>query len=43
MSDGSLSIFLKRPISAVALVIAALLFISTSFSYYQKAKEKITE
>ena len=43
MSDGKLSIFVTRPISAVALVITALLFISTGLSYYRKAKEKIPE
>jgi putative tricarboxylic transport membrane protein len=43
MSDGRLSIFLERPISAVTLIIAALLFISSGFSYYQKVKEKIKE
>jgi putative tricarboxylic transport membrane protein len=43
MSDGSFYIFLKRPISAVALIIMALLLISTGFSYYKKAKIKITE
>jgi putative tricarboxylic transport membrane protein len=43
MSDGSLSIFLERPISAVTLIIAALLFISSGFSSYRIAKEKIKE
>jgi putative tricarboxylic transport membrane protein len=43
MSDGKFSIFLKRPISAVALVISALLFISSGFSYYRKAKMKVKE
>jgi putative tricarboxylic transport membrane protein len=43
MSDGSFSIFLKRPISAVALVISALLFISAGFSYYREAKMKVKE
>jgi putative tricarboxylic transport membrane protein len=43
MSDGRLSIFVTRPISAVALVITAFLFISTGFSYYRKAKEQIPE
>ncbi|MEW6668762.1 MAG: tripartite tricarboxylate transporter permease [Thermodesulfobacteriota bacterium] len=38
MSDGKFSIFLTRPISAVALVISALLFISSGFSYYRKAR-----
>lgn len=43
MSNGKFSIFLERPISAVALVISALLFISSGFSYYQKAKGKVKE
>jgi TctA family transporter len=43
MADGKFSIFLKRPISAVALVISALLFISSGFSYYRKAKMKAKE
>jgi putative tricarboxylic transport membrane protein len=41
MSDGSLMIFLARPISLVVLIIAALLFLSTGFSTYKKAKTKI--
>jgi putative tricarboxylic transport membrane protein len=43
MSDGRFSIFMERPISAVALVISALLFISSGFSYYRKAKMKVKE
>ena len=43
MSGGSLSIFLYRPISAVALIITVVLLISTTFSYYRKSKEKILE
>ena len=43
MSDGKLSIFITRPISAVALVISVLLFISTGLSYYRKAKAIIPE
>jgi putative tricarboxylic transport membrane protein len=38
ISGGRLSIFLERPISAVILGITALLFISSGFSYYRKAK-----
>lgn len=41
MSDGKFSIFIQRPISATALVITALLFFSTGFSYYRKTKIKI--
>lgn len=41
MSSGKFSIFITRPISAVALVISALLFISTGVSYYRKAKTTI--
>ena len=40
MSDGSLSIFVQRPISAVALIISVLLLISTGLSFYRKTKEK---
>jgi len=40
MSDGSLSIFAQRPISAAALIISALLLISTGLSFYRKTKEK---
>ncbi len=43
MSDGNLAIFLHRPISSVTLVIAAMLFVSSGFSYYRTAKEKIKE
>jgi putative tricarboxylic transport membrane protein len=43
MSDGKFSIFLKRPISAVALAISALLLISSGLSYYRKAKMKVKE
>jgi putative tricarboxylic transport membrane protein len=43
MSDGKFSIFWTRPISAVALIIAVLLFISTGLSLYRKSKEKITK
>jgi putative tricarboxylic transport membrane protein len=43
MSDGKLSIFLERPISAAALIISVLLLISTSLSFYRKAKTKTTE
>ncbi len=42
MSNGKFSIFWTRPISAVALSIAVLLFISTGLSLYRKSKEKIT-
>jgi putative tricarboxylic transport membrane protein len=40
MSDGRLSTFIERPISAVALVISALLFLTAGFSYYRKARTK---
>ena len=43
MSDGKLSIFITRPISAVALAISVLLFVSTGLSYYRKAKAIIPE
>jgi putative tricarboxylic transport membrane protein len=41
ISDGRFSIFLERPISAVGLLIAGLLLVSTSFSYYRKTKTKV--
>jgi putative tricarboxylic transport membrane protein len=40
MSDGTFSIFFERPISAVALAIAALLFATSAFSYYREVKSK---
>jgi putative tricarboxylic transport membrane protein len=43
MGQGSFLIFLKRPISAVAIIISLLLFISTGLSYYRKTKPMITE
>jgi putative tricarboxylic transport membrane protein len=43
MSDGSLFIFLQKPISAVILAICALLFLSTIFSSYRKTKTRIIE
>jgi putative tricarboxylic transport membrane protein len=44
MSDGSLSIFVQRPISAAALIISVLLLVSTGLSFYRKTKDKaITE
>jgi putative tricarboxylic transport membrane protein len=41
MSDGSFAIFFQRPISAIVLIIAGLLLLSTGFSTYRKAKTKI--
>ncbi len=43
MSSGSFFIFLEKPISAVALAIGVLLLISSGFSYYKNAKEKIPD
>ena len=43
MSDGSFAIFFQRPISAVVLIIAGLLLLSTGFSTYRKTKTKIIE
>jgi len=43
MSDGKFSIFLERPISAVALLIAIFLLVSSGFSIFKKAKTKIIE
>jgi putative tricarboxylic transport membrane protein len=41
ISDGRFSIFVERPISAVGLLTAGLLLISTGFSYYRKTKTKV--
>jgi len=41
MSSGSFTIFFEKPLSAISLVISALLIISSGFSYYKKTKEKI--
>jgi putative tricarboxylic transport membrane protein len=41
LSDGTLSIFFNRPISAVALVISAFLFVSAGFSLYRATKSKV--
>jgi putative tricarboxylic transport membrane protein len=43
MSDGSLTIFLTRPISVTVLIISVLLFLSTGFSTYRKAKARVIE
>ena len=43
MSDGSLTIFVNRPISAVILGVSALLFLSTGFSAYRKTKTRMIE
>ena len=41
LSDGRFSIFVNRPISAVALLIACLLLVSTGFSFYRKTKAEV--
>jgi putative tricarboxylic transport membrane protein len=43
LSDGSLLIFLTRPISVSFLAISALLLLSTGFSSYRKTKTRIIE
>jgi putative tricarboxylic transport membrane protein len=43
LSDGSLLIFLTRPISVSFLAISALLLLSTGFSSYKKTKTRIIE
>jgi putative tricarboxylic transport membrane protein len=40
ISDGALSVFITRPIAAVAIIAAALIYASTGLSYYRKAKQK---
>ena len=42
ISNGNFSIFVGSPISAVTLGISVLLFISTTFSTYRKAKARLT-
>jgi TctA family transporter len=41
MADGSFFIFVERPISAVTLLVAVLVLISTGFSYYRKTKAEV--
>ncbi len=43
MSGGRLSILLTRPISGVCLSLTMLLFFTTGFSYYRKAKANVME
>lgn len=43
ISSGDPFVFVTRPISGVALIVAALLFISTGLSYYRKSKEKLIQ
>jgi putative tricarboxylic transport membrane protein len=43
LSDGSLSIFVTRPISVTCLAISALLLLSTVFTTYRKAKKRVVE
>ena len=43
MSDGKFSIFIERPISAVALLVTVFLLVSSGFSIFKKAKTKIIE
>ena len=43
IADGSFTIFVTKPISATLLGIAALLLLSTGFTFYRKVKTKIVE
>jgi putative tricarboxylic transport membrane protein len=43
ISDGSLKIFITRPISAILLIAAACLFVTSGLSVYKKTKKKIKE
>jgi putative tricarboxylic transport membrane protein len=43
MSGGRFSIFFTRPIAGVCLAVTMLLFLTTGFSYYRKAKEKMMD
>lgn len=43
ISNGQLSIFLMRPISCVALVITAALFVSGSIGVFRRARRKVTQ
>jgi putative tricarboxylic transport membrane protein len=41
ISEGNFSIFLEKPISCAALVLAAFLIITSGFKYYRKTKTKV--
>jgi putative tricarboxylic transport membrane protein len=41
ISEGKFSIFLEKPISAIALIFAAFLVITSGFSYYRRTKTKV--
>jgi len=43
ISSGHLSIFFTRPISGTAMVLSVLLLISSCFSYYRKAKDRLSQ
>ncbi|HME44684.1 MAG TPA: tripartite tricarboxylate transporter permease [Syntrophorhabdales bacterium] len=43
ISSGHLSIFLTRPICGTAMVLSVLLLISSCFSYYRKAKDRLSQ
>ena len=43
ISSGHLSIFLTRPICGAAMVLSVLLLISSCFSYYRKAKDRLSQ
>jgi putative tricarboxylic transport membrane protein len=43
ISDGSLMVFITKPISATLLVISALLLVSAGFSAFRKAKGRMIE
>jgi putative tricarboxylic transport membrane protein len=43
LSRGSFSIFFTRPISAVALILAGMLLITSFLPYFTRAREKLEE
>jgi putative tricarboxylic transport membrane protein len=43
ISSGHLSIFFTRPICGTAMVLSVLLMISSCFSYYRKAKDRLSQ
>ena len=43
MSSGELSIFFMRPISCVALILSIVLFASTGFGAFRKARARVTQ
>jgi len=43
MSNGSLAIFLNRPIASVALALSAVLLASTVVGIFRQARKRVSE